>query len=224
MDDLHPPADSGADPREILATLIRDRGEDCASLSRLIGRNPTYVQQFIKRGSPRRLDERDRETLARYFGVPQAWLGAETRPGAPVSPALLGVPVLETAASAGPGAVGEDRLAAAGLGFTDEWLKRLRPDRRGAAGLSVIGVRGDSMWPTLADGDEILVDTQDGAARLREGVYVLRLDGALMVKRLVREGADFAVRSDNPAAGPVDLGDRSGLEIVGRVLWAGGKV
>ena len=207
------------DPRAVLERLIRERGEDCASLSRLIGRNPAYVQQFIKRGSPRRLAERDRERLARYFGVPETWLGADASRVAP-APRLLTVPVLDTAASAGPGAVGEDRRSAAGLGFSEAWLKCLRA-RGGHEGLSVIGVRGDSMVPTLADGDEILVDEAD-RERLREGIYVLRVDGALMVKRLVREGDGFAVRSDNADAGPVDLSN--GWAVIGRVLWAGRRL
>ena len=66
---------SETDPRGVLEALIRERGEDYASLSRLIGRNPAYIQQFIKRGVPRKLDEADRTTLARYFGVDEAMLG-----------------------------------------------------------------------------------------------------------------------------------------------------
>lgn len=206
------------DPRAVLERLIRERGEDCASLSRLIGRNPAYVQQFIRRGSPRRLAESDRQRLARYFGIPETWLGAPVTPREGAAPAMLTVPVLDTAASAGPGAVGEDRLSAVGMGFSEEWLRRLRPGG-GREGLSVIRVAGDSMLPTLADGDEILVDRRDAHERLRDGVYVLRADGVLLVKRLVREGAGFAVRSDNPAAGPVDLA--GGVDVIGRVLWAG---
>src|ERR1700744_2457444 len=106
------------DPRAVLERLIRERGEDCASLSRLIGRNPAYVQQFIRRGSPRRLSESDRERLARYFRVPETWLGAGETPK-PEMPALLTVPVLDTAASAGPGAVAEERLSSAGMGFSE---------------------------------------------------------------------------------------------------------
>lgn len=207
------------DPRAVLDRLIRERGEDCASLSRLIGRNPAYVQQFIRRGSPRRLAEPDRARLARYFGVPETWLGAVAE-RAPERPALLTVPVLDTAASAGPGAFGDDRRSAAGFGFSEGWLRRLRR-RGGRDGLSVIGVRGDSMLPTLNDGDEILVDETD-RERLRDGIYVLRVDGTLMVKRLVREGDGFAVRSDNPRADPVDLA--GGVDVVGRVLWAGRRL
>ncbi|HET8612965.1 MAG TPA: S24 family peptidase [Sphingomonas sp.] len=211
------------DPRAVLAALAAERGEDYAGLSRLIGRNPAYVQQFIARGTPRRLAERDRALLARYFGVPEQWLGAP--PAAAASrPALASVPRLDVRASAGPGAHAEDRASAAGVGFSAGWLRRLRPGGSGGEGLSMIRVAGDSMLPTLADGDEILVDHSDAADRLREGIYVLRLEGALLVKRLAREDDGFAVLSDNPAHGPVDISDPARLEIVGRVLWVGRKL
>ena len=61
--------------RAALQRLIEDKGEDYSGLSRLLGRNAAYVQQYIKRGSPRRLAEADRRLLARYFGVDETALG-----------------------------------------------------------------------------------------------------------------------------------------------------
>ena len=45
------------DARQVLERLCHERGQDYASLSRLIGRNSAYIQQFIRRGTPRRLPE-----------------------------------------------------------------------------------------------------------------------------------------------------------------------
>ena len=50
--------------------------------------------------------------------------------------------------------------------------------------LSMIEVSGDSMEPTLGDGDDILVDRSDAAKRVRNGIYVLRFDDALNVERI----------------------------------------
>ena len=50
--------------------------ESLASLSRMIGRNPAYLQQFISRGTPRRLDEDDRLVLAKFFDIDERELGA----------------------------------------------------------------------------------------------------------------------------------------------------
>ena len=63
-------------PRARLAELIAERREDMAGLSRLLGRNPAYIQQYLRRGTPRRLHEEDRRSLARYFNVDERELGA----------------------------------------------------------------------------------------------------------------------------------------------------
>ena len=52
-----------------------ERGENFAWLSRLIGRNDAYIQQFLRKGTPRQLKERERRTLARYFPIPESMLG-----------------------------------------------------------------------------------------------------------------------------------------------------
>ena len=203
------------DPRTALAALIHERGADCASLSRLIGRNPAYVQQFIRRGTPRRLDERDRAVLARFFDVPEGLLGG---PAAPPADALRRVARLDVAAAAGAGTDAVEGRTLAELGFSTAWLRRLKPTGR-LDRLSLIEVAGTSMLPTLAPGDEILVDRDD--TMRRDGVFVLRVDAALMVKRLVREQGRLRVTSDNPdAASP----PQRGYVVIGRVLWAGRRL
>ena len=51
------------DPRLILERLCAERGEDFAGLSRMLGRNPAYIQQFVRRGVPKRLREEERRKL-----------------------------------------------------------------------------------------------------------------------------------------------------------------
>jgi hypothetical protein len=84
-----------SDQRAALERLIRERGEDYASLSRLLGRNSAYIQQFIKRGTPRKLDEADRQTLARYFGVDDAELGGTASPLPSSGAGMVPVPLLD---------------------------------------------------------------------------------------------------------------------------------
>jgi phage repressor protein C with HTH and peptisase S24 domain len=212
-----------ADPRAVLERLIRERGEDYAGLSRLLGRNAAYMQQFIRRGTPKRLAEEDRRTLSRYFGIDEALLGGPPAAAVPSGNAPVPVPRLRVEASAGPGAFPEDERARSHLAFDPAWLRRLTDDVRR---LSMITVRGDSMSPTLSDGDEILVDEGDAAARLRDGVYVLRMDDALLVKRLALNpsGRSMTVCSDNPAYLNWPDCDPADFDIVGRVVWAGGRI
>jgi phage repressor protein C with HTH and peptisase S24 domain len=213
---------SEADPRAVLEYLIRERGEDYAGLSRLIGRNPAYVQQYIKRGTPRRLTEEDRRLLARYFCIDEALLGAPEREEGDEAP-FVGVERLDVAASAGGGALDPAERALGRIGFDRQWLRRLGV---GGAGLSVIRVQGDSMAPTLADGDEILVDREDGAERLRDGIYVLRIEDALVVKRasLSPAGGRLSILSDNPAYPGWPDCDAGTVDVLGRVVWFGRRL
>ena len=212
-----------ADGRAALARLIAERGEDYAGLSRLLGRNPAYVQQFIKRGSPRRLAESDRRILARYFGVDEAVLGApEAEPGPGLG--LRPVPRLEVEAAAGAGAFDGEEKGGGHIAFDPAWLRRVA--RGGPDLLSIIRVAGDSMAPTLADGDDILVDRGDAAPRLRDGIYVLRIEGALVVKRLAVNPAarTLSIRSDNPAWPSWPDCDPAAVDVVGRVVWTGRRL
>jgi phage repressor protein C with HTH and peptisase S24 domain len=208
--------------RTHLDHLIRARGEDYAALSRLIGRNPAYIQQFIRRGSPRRLAEADRKILARYLGVSESVLGGAAAPD-DAAATLIAVPQLQVSASAGPGALADAEPAIAHLGFDLRWLKRLTPSPRD---VSAITVRGDSMHPTLMDGDDILVDGSDAADRLRDGIYVLRAEGTLLVKRVARHPASgrISIRSDNPAYPDWEDCDPADVSLIGRVIWAGRRL
>jgi hypothetical protein len=208
------------DARATLERLIGERGEDYAALSRLIGRNPAYVQQYIKRGTPRRLAEEDRRLLASYFGLDEALLGGP--PAAEREADLIGVARLDVGASAGSGAVGDQERALGRIGFDRQWLRRLGVARGGQ--LSVIRVEGDSMAPTLADGDEILVDHEDGAGRLRDGIYVLRIDDALVVKRVAVSPGGVSVRGDNPAYPGWPQCDPAAIDLAGRVVWFGRRL
>jgi phage repressor protein C with HTH and peptisase S24 domain len=88
-----------------------------------------------------------------------------------------------------------------------------------AADASMIRVAGESMVPTLWPGDDILVDAAQTAVRGKGGVYVLRLDDVLMVKRVARGAGGLVVISDNPEApSPGEVAaDRAA--IIGRVVW-----
>jgi hypothetical protein len=60
--------------RKLLDELIRARGDSYASISALLGRNSAYIQQFIKRGTPRNLSLGDEAILARYFELPSDFM------------------------------------------------------------------------------------------------------------------------------------------------------
>jgi len=211
------------DPRLVLQRLCAERGEDFAGLSRMLGRNAAYIQQYVRRGVPRRLREEERGKLARYFGIPETLLGGPVGE-TPSADGLVSVKRHPVMVSAGPGAIVTEELGKPYFAFDERWLKALTPTS--PSNLSIVRVEGDSMSPTLNAGDDILVDLGDSMERLRDGIYVLRIDDALVVKRLALNpiGRRVTVQSDNPAY--PDWPDCSLNEIkpIGRVIWSGRRI
>jgi hypothetical protein len=207
------------DPRAELDRLISANGDDYLALSRMLGRNDAYIQQFIKRGSPKILPERERGLLARYFGVDEQTLGAPVASG---KSTLRLVPKLAVGASAGAGALAENDALAGKIGFDEKWLRKMGLD---PARLSLIRVEGDSMQPTLNDGDDIMVDTAAAEHVIKKGIYVLRLDGTLMVKRLLPvKGGIVSILSDNPSYIAIEGVAAAAIKVIGRVVWVGRRL
>lgn len=210
-----------SDPRAELERLIQSHGDDYSALSRLVGRNPAYIQQFIKRGSPKNLPERERSILARYYGVDPQLLGAPEEAGGKRDSLKL-VPKLAVGASAGAGALADGEALAGKVGFDKQWLRKLGVEPRN---VSLIRVEGDSMQPTLNDGDDIMVDKGAALKPLRDGIHVIRIDGVLMVKRLApAPGGRLSVLSDNPAYPSWPDRDPAEVQVVGRVVWVGRRL
>ena len=195
------------DPRTALAALAAASGTSLAALSRMLGRNAAYVQQYVRRGTPRSLEDEDVARLAAFFGVAPAMLG-----GRAVA-AMWRVPRLDVAVSAGPGAQVNDEVAV-GTGLIGPSLARRLGLSPGAA--AILRVKGDSMEPGLFDGDHILVDTGDRRPGPRGGVFVVRIDGATMVKRVALRGGVPIASSDNALSPPLP---DAPVEMIGRVVW-----
>ena len=210
-------------PRLVLERLCAERGEDFAGLSRMLGRNPAYIQQFVRRGVPKRLKEDERRKLARYFSVSESVLGGPEEQPDRIG-GLVSIRRHAVAASAGPGTVVGDELGRPYLAFDERWLKSLTSTP--AERLSVVRVEGDSMAPTLNPGDDILVDLGDCGDRLRDGIYVLRAEEALVVKRLALNpvARRVTVQSDNPAYPDWPDCSFETINCIGRVIWTGRRI
>jgi phage repressor protein C with HTH and peptisase S24 domain len=219
------PLDSAnpAGARQRLLELAQARGVSLAGLSEMIGRNSSYLQQFIRKGSPRKLEEGDRRLLAQFFAVGEAELGgteeissgqAQARPNRSL---WQDIPRLALKAAAGDGAFAVDERPFDTFRFSRAWLRENRLDK---AQLSAIRVQGDSMEPLLHDGDEILVDRAQRS--MRDGIHVVRIGDTLVVKRLAAAGPGRAMLlSQNAAYPPVEV-PLADLDIVGRVVWKSG--
>ena len=105
------------------------------------------------------------------------------------------------------------------IAFRAAWVKQaLNTESRD---LILIEVVGDSMAPTVEDGDLILANLAEPRFR-QDGIYLLRHDSGLAVKRIQRRpDGKLLVRSDNPKYEAMVV---AGVSIIGRVIWIGGRV
>jgi len=199
------------DVRSTLAGLADEAGTSLAWLSRALGRNDAYLQQFVKRGTPRRLDEEDRRWLAAYFNVDERALGGTASGDA----AMVAVRRIDAEAHAGAGGLVEDDRNGGEERIDSRVVARLGVS---PASLTMITAHGDSMEPLIHDGDALFVDMADRRLSSRPGVFVLRLDGALLVKRVSRIGLEVQVTSDNPAAPIIAPVRADRVAVIGRVV------
>ncbi|MEO5333242.1 MAG: hypothetical protein H7839_14595 [Magnetococcus sp. YQC-5] len=131
------------------------------------------------------------------------------------------IPYYRAEASMGTGAEcpAEDEITGH-LAFKNVWLQKRRLNPKF---LTLIDAIGDSMYPTINDGDVLLVDLRQKEP-IDNRIFVLRMNQQLYAKRLqFRPGSKLVVHSDNPhsPAFDVDTAESDGLDIIGRVIWAG---
>ena len=136
---------------------------------------------------------------------------------------LIFVPIYDVAAAAGDGTVVDDQHIAGRLAFRPHWLRSVTSAR--PEDLGVITVRGDSMFPTLVNGDTVLVDFTQRMPK-RDGIYVIRYDDSVQVKRISihPESLLLTVRSDNKDYSTYTDLKPDKLDIVGRVIWLGRRI
>jgi phage repressor protein C with HTH and peptisase S24 domain len=164
--------------------------------------------------------------IGRCTGVSVDWLVTGEGEAYPseqsriVGEQLVRLPLYDIAAGAGDGLFSDESAESEIIAFQESWLRQ--KFHTSSQGLHLIYVRGESMEPTLHTGDIVLLDTK--ATQVSEGIYVLRIDSALFVKRLHRLPAGMLrVISDNPTYEPFMINLKQppdDFAVIGRVLWS----
>ncbi len=131
----------------------------------------------------------------------------------------VAIPRFNIQASEGGGALAEHAQVVEYLAFDVDFLRtRLRRDPKH---LVLIEARGDSMEPTIRDGDILTVDIGPDLAVQHSQVHVIRVADDLIVKRLERRlDGGLIVHRDNARYAPETLARNQldTLHILGRVL------
>lgn len=160
--------------------------------------------------------------LATGEGNPQKTYGfssPEQERYAPEGHSLTPVPILNISASAGHGSVVLSEKTSGFIGFSREWLHQqgLSP-----ADLFSMPTMGESMEPTIKAGEYVLCSKAEHHLKPGDGIFVVRLEGDILVKRLQRlPGGILQVSSDNAAFYKpfnIDINDGTDFLILGKVV------
>ena len=131
------------------------------------------------------------------------------------------VPLYDAICSAGHGAWNESCAVLTSLAFT-----RYSLTKKGlhVKDLSAIRVAGDSMEPTLKDGDAVLIDHSHNRIG-GEGIYVIWMDDHLYAKRLQKQyDGSLKIISENRTYSPMDVPKErvDEINVIGLVVWSCG--
>lgn len=216
---------------ELIRRALAKPGKTQRGLAAALGVDPAAVNRLLK--GERQLKASEIGPLASYLEIEvtpdeQAITGVRQRPRHPnvvdIGPdAFALVPVYDASASAGPGRIGGD-VVVSRIAFRLDWLQSVTRAR--IEDLAVIKVDGDSMEPTLRHGDTVLIDRTQTNLVGREGIYVIRVDDCLQVKRVAANPVErrLTLGSDNAAYPSFRDIRPQDVDVIGRVIWLGRQV
>ena len=202
--------------------LLTERGISQASFSRQIEVSPqTFSAWMAGRNRP------GIEEIARtceVLNVSPSWLitGRNDDPNhqSLVGPDSIMIPRLDLYASCNPNEHQNEYNAAMIelISVNRQWVSRYCGEVNQKA-LRVYGIDGDSMSPTLEDGDSVIIDTSVNRI-YADSVFAFDWDGCTYIKRVQRIGRLLKIISDNTHYEPWTLNpeEERGFRVIGRVV------
>lgn len=211
---------------ERIAARLRGTGLTQSELARRVGVNQSTINGLVK-GDQRSSSHLHR--IARELGTSIAYLEGETD-----DPSIDAVARPSQEEVAGQlDLVGIDQIDLAygmGASFTDgpietrvlhfpkAWIERITSSP--ARELTWTTGRGDSMAPTIHDGDLVLLDRSQRRILERDALWAFTVGDLGSIKRLRVKGDRVLIYSDNPTVAPDEepIGE---VNIVARVIFVG---
>lgn len=213
--------------RDNLDRFITQRGLKIKPWAKKAGLSDATVRSFLK-GRTTSLSYSTLERLAQAAGVTVDEIiggNKQTNKQTP-SDQLVSIKHLEVHASAGGGFEVTSESEGEPYYFKKSWLENMFGGHDGK--LRVIHFDGDSMLPTIQNGDVGIVLTGETGNEFQSGrIYVLWDGRGLVVKRLevgISSRPRLRVISDNKDVYTAYEIDADDAHIVGRVLWRAGKL
>lgn len=204
---------------------IKELGLSQSELARRVGISQATIAGLI---GGRSTGSKHLHAIARELGTTAGYLNGETddpSEGAAPTPTAadvaekldaVRVPHLSLHYSMGGGTVIAEPTVLGYFTVPKEWL---RGHIRGTPeDVAVIMGEGDSMEPTIRDGDMLLIDRAQRTMRQSDQIWAIAVRDSGSVKRLRRaRSGGYEIHSDNPSV-PVDFADDGEMVIVGRMI------
>lgn len=199
-----------------IGALVKASGLSHRELARRLGTTHVTVSNWIKGASEP--NEEGLEKLCEFFSVTPAYIKYGDG-NAPIGQTIItddviSIPLINASVSCGYGYLNDSeliliRFVRVSIGF----IRRYCPAANLRA-LQIMTTFGDSMEPTLSEGDSVIVDVSEKTVK-RDGLYVLRIGDGLFVKRIQVIPRGLRLISDNPLYHPINSTEEE-VEVIGR--------
>lgn len=221
--------------REFLEAKVKEKGLSLNSLSLQLGKNATYLFHYIKRNSPRRLDEKSRRVLAKILEIEEQDLcdiqlsrninnNQDTRTIiSDLKDYMISIDVIDMDGqykgrfeNIKNNVIGQELMSD---GVFKTYTSSLPED------IKIIKIIGDAMSPTMNSGDIIWVDTSYKLP-MSDGIYIINTAGDMLIRRIQVNPFDnsFEVSADNSSYKSFNVTDCKKLNICGKVILVSRKL
>ena len=215
--------------RDFLEAKVKEKGLSLNSLSLQLGKNATYLFHYIKRNSPRRLDEKSRRLLAKILEIEEQDLcdiqlskNAHNSFGSSnftyeIDENMVSIDVIDMDGeykgrfdSIKNNIIGKELMP---LEVFKTYTSSLPED------VKIIQTIGDAMSPTINSKDLIWVDTSHKLP-MSDGIYIINTAGDMLIRRIQVNPFDnsFEVSADNSSYKSFNVTDCKKLNICGKVI------
>lgn len=229
------------DIRKLIVDKLKERKISLNAASNMIGMNSAYLYKFVHYNVPDRLNEMARKKLSALLGIGEEELTTDAElfepPLITMAAALydklsetakkltttdtVRIDIIDAAACCGSGLenFSENRIGSLSIPLQEfKEITNVSPTN-----VKLIRAAGDSMEPTINDGDRVWVDTSNNFVS-SDGIYLIRIASSIVIKRIQIGPSGITVKSDNARYGDFPLQD--GCQIIGKVIyiWNGRRV
>lgn len=210
---------SGMLSKPELLAAVREAAPSLADIARVLSLPPARITEIFKGKRDVSFDEARR--LIKHYNISLSEMGANTDSAADIMKeiGISLVPEIDISLSMGGGNVIDVHQQIGVVPFRTDWLSGQYAGK--LAQLIVARGDGDSMQPTILDGDIVLIDTAQCAITRQDKIWAVSWGDLGMIKRVRRtpEG-NYLLMSDNSSVSSITAVDGE-MSVIGRVIWIG---